>query len=208
MKTRKLGKFKQTLVSCPIKNVRCVAIRPRWVYDTTLRKQAKNRKGICNSCKRRYTLKDAQRIAPKALKLRVDRDGKNEVFISCPLRRYNCLNPNPRWVNLSSIIRSKTPGGCKSCRQGEMGYITFQGYRYVSLGRNKNPVLEHRLVMEKLLGRKLLPGETVHHGPGGRADNRPENLSLRAPGKHPKGWSPAEMLAYLKTVPKSLGGLK
>jgi hypothetical protein len=47
-------------------------------------------------------------------------------------------------------------------------------------------VLQHRLVMSELLGRALLPTETVHHINGNGFDNRPENLQLRQ-GKHGSG---------------------
>jgi len=39
-------------------------------------------------------------------------------------------------------------------------------------------VFEHILVMEEILGRYLVPGESVHHRNGVRDDNRPQNLEL------------------------------
>jgi hypothetical protein len=39
-------------------------------------------------------------------------------------------------------------------------------------------VAEHRLVLERLLGRYLLPGEKVRHRDGDRTNNRPDNLEL------------------------------
>ena len=46
--------------------------------------------------------------------------------------------------------------------------------------------LEHRVVMEALLGRKLTRREYVHHINGNPADNRPENLMVMTPAEHTK----------------------
>lgn len=62
--------------------------------------------------------------------------------------------------------------------------ITDKGYVRVNTGRTR--VLEHRLVMEEILGRKLHSWETVHHIDGNRQNNEPLNLELHQ-GRHGRG---------------------
>lgn len=63
------------------------------------------------------------------------------------------------------------------------GYVLVlcPGHPYAN---NNGYVREHRLVMERKLGRYLLPGEVVHHK-GEKTDNDPDQLELYSSnGKH------------------------
>lgn len=56
-------------------------------------------------------------------------------------------------------------------------WTNSQGYGYI-VDDEGQWVPEHRFVMERMLGRELRKGESVHHKNGIRDDNRPDNLEL------------------------------
>lgn len=94
--------------------------------------------------------------------------------------RFRSKEAHPNWKG----GKIKTSAGYLICLTETHPFASSNGY-----------VMEHRLIMEKMIGRYLLSNENVHHINGKRDDNRPENLEIWATCQ-PKGQRPKDLVAY------------
>lgn len=70
---------------------------------------------------------------------------------------------------------------------------------YIKITAEGREILEHRFIVEKLLGRRLERSEHVHHRNGIRDDNRLENLQLWS-ATHPSGQAVSDLIAFAKEI--------
>jgi len=93
---------------------------------------------------------------------------------------------------VNAVIRRSGKWVCKQCsniaknqhRARPVGETRFDSKGYVIEKTPSGWVRQHRLVMETVLGRKLLADELVHHKDENKANNSPENLEIEQWREH------------------------
>lgn len=116
-----------------------------------------------------------------------DRPSKNKSFCNAHYRR------TLRGVALDVPLQMK--GQWSKWRQNLDGYVR----RTRQIEGKHESQYQHRYEMEKLLGRKLLPQENIHHKNGVRHDNRIENLELWSYSQ-PSGQRVEDKVAWAKEI--------
>lgn len=111
--------------------------------------------------------------------------GKGRMCTAATRTKIGFKNTGKKRTEEFKRLRSNAYKGCKGPFWHGGRSIDKSGYVLINSPGNpfhdvRNYVFEHRLVMEKHLGRYLTKEEKVHHVNGNKADNRIENLRLLA----------------------------
>lgn len=71
-------------------------------------------------------------------------------------------------------------------KQGRAIIRTIKGKKYWAVIKNRKPILVHRTIGEKIIGRPLKRNEVVHHKNNDGLDNRRCNLEVMTISEHMK----------------------
>lgn len=103
------------------------------------------------------------------------RIGRSTHVVSRRVKRAGITRP---W-QASGPQHSMWAGGVVAAGSGYMRVWIAPDDPMAIMRTKSGYVLEHRLVVARILGRPLRPSESVHHLDGNRSNNAPENLQLR-----------------------------
>lgn len=126
---------------------------------------------MCEHCKKYFPRVPAEIAVKKR---------QGSVVLFCSTRCANVHNKGAQG------LRGEKAAGWKGGIRRAGGYVSIYMPDHPDAGKD-GCVREHRLVMEKIVGRRLIKDETVHHRNGVRDDNRPENLELWSRSHGPGG---------------------
>lgn len=132
----------------------------------------------CESCKQRFPV------------YKIGVTTCSRICRGVALSKLQTGEKNPNWKGGKSIL--KDAGN---------GYVKIKMHNHPSKDA-RGYVLEHRLVMETIIGRPLRRNEYVHHKNGNRLDNRPENLEIWRTKKDPPGQRLSDLISETMRSPE------
>lgn len=156
-----------------------------------------------------------EQVAERGRNLAHNLTGRRFGLLKVIRRDHSAVSRKPKWHcrckcgKMKSIAAAHLKNGVQSCgcllfrkgkdnpswrggRNRREGYIMLTIY---DADGKKRIVSEHRHIMEKKLGRRLLRSERVHHKNGRRDDNRPTNLELWLHA-HPSGQRVTDLVKF------------
>jgi len=131
-------------------------------------------KEIDRRSKRCYSCTSKLRKHSKETKNKISeshKDNKHSEETKLQMSKFRKGKDNPMYGRIGKLSPSWKGG--RTIKRGYV-YLRVPNHPY----NNEGYVAEHRLIMEKKLGRYLKPKEEVHHENEIRDDNREENLRL------------------------------
>lgn len=105
-----------------------------------------------------------------------------------------CYQCGKEFLNTSPSRKLRCSRQCIPKKTGI--YKRKNGYIEIRFPGGKSPRGEHRIVMERFLGRNLQSSEYIHHKNHNRSDNRIENLQIVSLSEHNRIHKPEECVGW------------